>query len=45
MMVHNHGTIKMKLVDVNSVTDSDFNVEHNVKDHKFKVDDHVKISK
>ena len=40
-----HRTIKMKPTDVKSSTYIDFDVEHNDKDPKFKVDDHVRISK
>ena len=35
----------MKPIDVNSSTFIDFGVENNDGDPKFKVDDHVKISK
>ena len=35
----------MKPVDVNSRTYIDFGIEHNEKDPKFKVGDHVRISK
>ena len=38
-------TFKMKPLDVNWSTYIDFGVKHNDKDPKFKVDDHVKISK
>ena len=40
-----YGTIKMKPVDVNSSTYIDFSVKNNEKDLKFKVGDHVRISK
>ena len=40
-----HGIIKMKPVDVKDNTYIDFKKEVNDKDPKFKVDDHVKISK
>ena len=40
-----HSKIKMKPVDVNSRTYIDFGIEHNEKDPKFKVGDHVRISK
>ena len=40
-----HRTFKMKPLDVNWSTYIDFSVKHNDKDPKFKVDDHVKISK
>ena len=40
-----HSTIKMKSVDVKSSTYIDCNKENNKKDPKFKVGDHVKISK
>ena len=40
-----HSTINMKSVDVNLSTYIDFNKENNEKDPKFKIGDHVKISK
>ena len=40
-----HRTIKMKPVDVKDDTYFDFNKEVNDKDPKFKVGDHVRISK
>ena len=40
-----HGTIKMKPVDVKDNTYIDFKKEVNDKDPKFKVGDHVRISK
>ena len=40
-----HGTIKMKPADVKDNTYTDFNKEVNDKDPKFKVCDHVRISK
>ena len=40
-----HRTIKMKLVDVKDNTYIDFEKEVNDKNPKFKVGDHVKISK
>ena len=40
-----HGTIKMKPVDVKDNTYIDFEKEDNDKDPKFKVGDHVRISK
>ena len=40
-----HRTIKMKPVDVNDNTHIDFEKEFNDKDRKFKIGDHVKISK
>ena len=40
-----HRTIKMKPLDVKDNTYIDFNKEVNGKDPKFKVGDHVKISK
>ena len=40
-----HRTIKMKPVDVKNNTYFDFNKEVNDKDPKFKVGDHVKLSK
>ena len=36
-----HRTIKMKVIDAKSNTHIDFEVENNVKDPKFKVDDHM----
>ena len=38
-------TIKMKLLDIKSITYIDFNKENNTKDHKFIVGDHVRILK
>ena len=40
-----HRTIKMKPVDVNDNTYIDFEKEVNNKDPKFKIGDHVRISK
>ena len=40
-----HSTIKMKLVNVNSSTYTDFNKENNKEDLKFEVGDYVRISK
>ena len=40
-----HGTIKMKPVDVEDDTHINFKEEVNDKDPKFKIGDHVKISK
>ena len=40
-----HTTIKMKPVDIKDNTYFDFKKEVNDKDPKFKVDDHVRISK
>ena len=40
-----HRTIKMKRADVKDNTYTDFNKEVNDKDPKFKVGDHVRISK
>ena len=40
-----HRTIKMKPVDVNSESFAEYNEESNGKDPKFKVGDHVRISK
>ena len=40
-----NGTIKVKPVDVKDNTYIDFKKEVNDKDPKFKVDDHVRISK
>ena len=38
-------SIKVKPIDVNSSTCFDFEVESNDKDPKFKVTDHVRVSK
>ena len=40
-----HRTIKMKLVDVKHNTYIDFGEEVNDKDPKFKIGDHIRISK
>ena len=40
-----HRTIKMKPVDVTSDTYDEYNVDFNETDPKFKVGDHVRISK
>ena len=40
-----HRTIKMKLVDENSSMSIDFDKNTNKEDPKFKVDDHVRMSK
>ena len=40
-----HSTIKMKPADVNWSTYIDCNVKENYKDPKFKVKDHVRMSK
>lgn len=40
-----HGTIKMKPVDVKVHTYIEYGVEHNEKDPKYNVSDHVRISK
>ena len=40
-----HRTIKMKLVDIKSSTYTDFNKENNKEGPKFKVGNHVRISK
>ena len=40
-----HRTIKMKPIDVKENTDINIDKEVNEKDPKFKVDDHVRISK
>ena len=40
-----HKTIKMKLIDVKSDSFAEYNEESNEKDPKFKVNDHVRISK
>ena len=40
-----HRTIKMKTIDVASDSYAEYNKDSNEKDPKFKVGDHVKISK
>ena len=40
-----HKTIKMKTIDFKSVFYAEYNVDSNEKDPKFKVCDHVRISK
>ena len=40
-----HRTIKMKPIDVTSDSDAEYNEDSNKKDLKFKVGDHVRISK
>ena len=40
-----HKTIKMKPIDVKSDSFAEYNEESNEKDPKFKVGDHVRISK
>ena len=40
-----HGAIKMKPVDVKVDTYIEYGVEHNEKDPKYNVSDHVRISK
>ena len=40
-----HKTIKMKLIDVKSDSFAEYNEESNEEDPKFKVGDHVTISK
>ena len=40
-----HRTIKMKPIDVTSDSFAEYNEDFNIKDPKFKVGDHVKISK
>ena len=40
-----HRTIKMKLIDVTSDSYAEYNEDFNEKDPKFKVGDHVRISK
>ena len=40
-----HRTIKMKPIDVTSDSYAEYNEDSNEKDPKFKVDDHVRISK
>ena len=40
-----HKTIKMRPIDVRDDSFAEYNEESNEKDPKFKVDDHVQISK
>ena len=40
-----HKTIKMKPIDVKSASFAEYNEDSNEKDRKFKVGDHVRISK
>ena len=40
-----HTTIKMKPIDVKSNSCAEHNIDSNPKDPKFKIDDHVRISK
>ena len=40
-----HNTIKMKPIDVKSNSYGEYNVDSNAKDPKFKIGDHVRISK
>ena len=40
-----HNTIKMKPIDVTSNSDAEYNIDSNAKDPKFKIGDHVRISK
>ena len=40
-----HNTIKMKRIDVKSNSYVEYNVDSNDKDPKFKIGDHVRISK
>ena len=40
-----HRTIKMKLIDVASDSYAEYNEDSNEKDPKFKVGDHLRISK
>ena len=40
-----HRTIKMKPIDVTSDSDAEYNEDSNEKDPKFRVGDHVRISK
>ena len=40
-----HKTIKMKLIDIKNGSFAKYNEESNEKDPKFKVNDHVRISK
>ena len=40
-----HNTMKMKPIDVTSNSDAEYNIDSNAKDPKFKIGDHVRISK
>ena len=40
-----HRTIKMKPIDVKPDSHAEYNVDFNEKDPKFKIGDHVRISK
>ena len=40
-----HRTIKMKPIDVKNTSFAEYNEESNEKDPKFKIGDHVRISK
>ena len=40
-----HRTIKMKFIDVRSGSYAEYSVDSNTKDAKFKIGDHIKISK
>ena len=40
-----HNTIKMKSIDVKSNSYAEYNVDSNDKGPKFKIDDHVRISR
>ena len=40
-----HETIKMKPIDVKNNPFAEYNLESNEKDPKFKVNDHIRISK
>ena len=40
-----HSTIKMKPINIKSNSYAEYNIDSNVKDTKFKIDDHVRISK
>ena len=40
-----HNSIKMKPIDVKSKSHAEYNVDYNDKDPKFKIGDHVRISR
>ena len=40
-----HRTIKMKLIDDRSGSFAEYSIDSNTKDAKFKIGDHIKISK
>ena len=44
-IVNGYNTVKIKHVDINSSTYINFGIEYNKKDPKFKIGDHVLISK